>query len=221
MLGCAFERVISSTTSPFCNWRLRGTIVPLTFAPTTVRPQLGVDSEREVNRGRARGKIDHVASRGEHEHLFAEEVRRDRPQEVAAELRVARPVEELLAEPGKLLDLGVFGRTFLVSPMGRDAVLGDFVHFPRSNLHFERFPVRPHHLGVERLIPVALRLGDVVIKEPCNGQERLVDDSERQIAVAHLLDDDAQGEEVVDFLEASTLLDHFFERCCRDAWAGP
>ena len=63
-----------------------------------VVPDLGVDRVGEVDRGRADRQPDHVAARGEHEHLGAVDLEAQRVEELPRVLDLVLPVEQL-AQP--------------------------------------------------------------------------------------------------------------------------
>ena len=56
------------------------------------------------------------------------------------------------------------GGTFFVFPVRRDAKLCIFVHLAGTDLDFQRFTARPEHHGVDRLIAVRFRVGDVIVE---------------------------------------------------------
>ena len=121
---------------------------------------------------------------------------------------VALPVEQL-AEPGELgVVLAVGLGAFLVAPVGGDPDLADLVHLVGPDLDLERLAVERDHGRVERLVEVVLGDGDVVVELAGDRAPERVDDAERGVAVAHLVDEDADGVDVVDLAELRALALH-------------
>ncbi len=58
--------------------------------------------------------------------------------------------------------------------MRRDTEFCGTVHFPRANLHLERNAVRAEHGGVQRLVHIGLRGGDVILKPSGHRTEHIV-----------------------------------------------
>ena len=121
---------------------------------------------------------------------------------------VALPVEQL-AQPGELgVVLAVGLGAFLVAPVGGDADLGDLVHRLGPDLDLERLAVERDDRGVERLVEVVLGDRDVVVELAGDRAPERVDDAERRVAVADLVDQDADGVDVVDLAELRALALH-------------
>jgi hypothetical protein len=122
----------------------------------------------------------------EDEDLVLEDVELDPLDELGrVRLRdVALPLHQL-AQPGELgVVLAVGLRPFLVAPVGGDADLADLVHRVGPDLDLERLPVERDHRGVERLVEVVLRVGDVVVELARDRAPERMDDAERGVAVA-------------------------------------
>ena len=88
--------------------------------------------------------------------------------------------------------------------MSRDAFFRDAVHFLRANLNLERLPAVENR-GVQRLIEVRPRHGDVVFEPARHRTPDVVHHAERGIAVSFRIRDHADGEQVVHLLEAALL----------------
>jgi len=82
-----------------------------------------------------------------------------------------------------------------------DPVLGDEVHLARADLDLHRAHLRPDDGGVQRLVEVALRGGDVVLEAVLHRQEHVVHEPEHPVAVLARFGDDADPEQVVDLVE--------------------
>ena len=121
---------------------------------------------------------------------------------------VALPVEQL-AEPGELgVVLAVGLGAFLVAPVRGDADLGHLVHRLGPDLDLERLAVERDDRRMERLVEVVLGDRDVVVELARDRPPDRVDDPERGVAVADVLDQDADGVDVVDLAELRALALH-------------
>ena len=92
--------------------------------------------------------------------------------------------------------------------MRGDAVFGDVVHFPRADLQFDALLAGTDHGRVDRAIVVLLRRRDVILEAPRHDRPGRVHDAERLIAIPDGLDDDAEGEQIGQLLEADRLALH-------------
>ena len=166
---------------------------------------IGVNRVREIDGRRPAGKPLHLPLRGEDVHLFGIQV----DFQVLDELvRVAHFLLDFQELP-KPLEVPfvamIADASFLVFPMGGDALLRVAVHLLGANLYLERHTALADHRRVQRLIAVRPGHGDEVLDAPRHGRPRLVDDAEGGIAVLHAVGDDAQGHEIVDLVELDSL----------------
>src|SRR6185503_7568785 len=169
---------------------------------------IGVDPVGEVERGRAGRQVLDVALWGEHEDLVLEDVELDALDELRRVADVALPVHQL-AEPGQLrVVLAVALRAFLVAPVGGDADLADLVHRLGPDLDLEGLAVERDHRRVERLVEVVLGDRDVVVELARDRPPQGVDDAERRVAVADVVDEDPDRVDVVDLGELGGLALH-------------
>ena len=148
--------------------------------------------------------------RREHEHLVLEDVELDALDELGRVrlADVALPVHEL-AQPGELGVVVAVGlRALLVAPVGGDADLGHLVHRVGPDLDLERLAVERDDRGVERLVQVVLGDRDVVVELARDRAPQRVDDAQRRVAVADLVDEHADGVDVVDLAELRALALH-------------
>ena len=91
------------------------------------------------------------------------------------------------------------------------SVFGVLVHRLGTNLHFNRPARRVAHHGVQRLVAVGFRLGDVVVKLLGDRAEARVHPAQRGVAGRHVGDDDAQRPDVIDTLKTQAFAAHFFD----------
>ena len=82
--------------------------------------------------------------------------------------------------------------------MGSDAVFRNLVHVPGLDLHFQRMSAVAQHRGVQRLVHVLLGRGNVVVELAGNWTPHPVRDAEGGVAIGNLVDDYAEGVQVVD-----------------------
>ena len=82
--------------------------------------------------------------------------------------------------------------------MGGDAVFGDAVHVPGTDLHLEGDAVVRDQGGVDGLVHVLLGHGDVVLEAAGDGLPHGVDDAQALVAFPYRVHDDADGVEVED-----------------------
>ena len=164
----------------------------------------------EIHGAAAAGQALDVAFGREDEHV--------RGQHVVAQalhklLTVGlRPVLERLADPFELLvQLVDMSLSFLVPPVSGDAVLGQPVHLPGTDLHFQRFALRPHDRRMKGAVHVVLGVGDVIVELPGDGLPQRVDDAEDGVAGRHVIHDHAQGQEVVKLFHRQFLAVHLLE----------
>ena len=203
---CPFCTMIS-TTSPLASaWR-SGTISPFTFAPGALMAHFGVDGIGEID-GRGAARQHHHAPLGrERVDLFGIEIDAQRRKKLARLLHLLHPLDQV-AHPDDALIVGRgcrFRAAILVFPVRGHALFGDAMHLLRANLHLEGLPGM-NHGGVQRLVEVRPRHGDVILESPGNGTPYLMDHAERRITILHRVGNHAHGEQVVDLIERPLLL---------------
>ena len=94
--------------------------------------------------------------------------------------------------------------------MRSDAPLGHFVHRPRPDLDLHHFSFRSDNGGVDRLVAVFLRNGDIVL-EPVRVRDVDVGDEPvdaEAIVVVFRVEDNADGKKVVDLVQRFVPPDH-------------
>ena len=92
--------------------------------------------------------------------------------------------------------------------MRGDAELGALVHLVGADLDLDRAPLRPDHRRVQRLVQVELRRRDVVLEAAGDRVPAGVDRAEHRVAVADVVDEHPDADQVVDLVELATAHDH-------------
>ena len=187
---------------------------------------LGVHGIREINRRGIRRQGDDLAFRCEHVHFGSAEVLLERAKELVGIRRFAGPVGQLLdplevvgfVEVLAVLALAVVLVRIaqraarltvrLVLPVRGDAEFRPPVHVPRADLNLDRLTARPDHRGVQALVHVEFRHGDVVLEPAGDRVPPRMHGTERRIAVLDGVDDDAHADQIVDIREIVPAHDH-------------
>ncbi len=175
------------------------------FRAHALMAHFGVHRVGEIDRSGAARQDDDAALGRECVNLFGIQVDAQRGEEFAGLLHFLHPLDEL-AHPDDALVVGGAGAVpALVFPVRCDALLGDAVHFLRADLNFEGL-AGMNHAGVQRLIEVRPRHGDVVLETAGNWGPDLVDHAESGVAILDRVGDDADGEKIEDLVEGALLL---------------
>ena len=91
--------------------------------------------------------------------------------------------------------------------MGRNAFLGNVVHFLGADLHLERLAAIADHRRVQRLIKVIARYRDPIFETFGHRRPNIVYDAHRQVTIfAVVLSDDAGGDQIVHLFDHDLLL---------------
>ena len=113
----------------------------------------------------------------------------------------ALPFAQLVDE-GELLGLlPVLQHPALVQPVRGDPVLRGLVHGVGADLDLDDLPVVAHDRGVQALVAVGLRHGDVVLEPALDGHPELVHEPQQLVALAGGVAEHAQAQQVVDLLQ--------------------
>ena len=92
--------------------------------------------------------------------------------------------------------------------MRGDTELGAVVHLVRADLDLDRAPLRTDHRRVQRLVQVELRGRDVVLEAAGDRVPAGVDRAEHGVAVADVVDQHPDADQVVDLGELATARHH-------------
>ena len=99
-------------------------------------------------------------------------------------------------------------RAVLIFPMRRHALLRDAVHLLRANLHLERLPGM-NHRGMQRLIQIGPRHGDVILESPRHRPPDLMNHAQRGITIPHVVGYHPHRQQVVNLIQRALLLFDF------------
>ena len=183
-----------------------------------------VHGVREIHGRGAPRQVDDFALGRQHVDRVGEEARAKRGQPFRRSGDVVLPVEHLPQPCNPVLEGRIAAHAlvpaFLVPPMRGDAVLGMLVHLDGADLHFQRLALGTDDGRVQRTVAVGLRLRDVVVELAGKGGPDVVDDAERGIAVANVVDEDAHGADVVERVDPHLLAPHLVPDAGRCASAG-
>ena len=162
-----------------------------------------VDGVGEVDRGRARGHVDHIALGREHEHLVREQVDLDILDEVLS-LGVLLRFEQL-TDPRKGLLVALFVQPLFVLPVRRNAVFRHLVHLGGADLDLKRDARAADDRRVQRLVAVGLGCGDIVLEAARDGLIQVVHIAEHVVAVRNRVHDHTHRADVVDLVDRLVL----------------
>ncbi len=182
--------------------------LPVHFRADALVADFGVHGVGEIHGRRAARQRQHFPFRGECVDFLGVQVHLQRGHEFRRLLHLLDPLDQL-AHPQNALVVRVGNvLAVLVSPMRGDALLGDAVHFLRTDLHFKRLP-GVDHCRMQRLVQVRPRHGDVILEPAGNGPPHLMNHSERGVAVADGVSNHAHGQQIVDLVDGAVLAEAF------------
>ncbi|MNN62176.1 hypothetical protein D3C81_1774580 [compost metagenome] len=107
---------------------------------------------------------------------------------------------------------------FLICPVRRDPVFGRPVHLPGADLNLRGFPVRANDRRMQRLVHVRLRHGDVILKPPRHRLPQRMDDPQGRVTVLDIVNDDANGQQIVNFVELLVFHRHLLIHAVNMLW---
>ena len=177
-------------------WYCSGTIRPFTLMPVHRLPTSVWMAYAKSSAVAPSGK-NFTSPRGvKAKASCGEEVDLHRLQELGRVLDLAGGFEEL----AKLDDLlHIFARErevpFFVAPVRGDAVLRHFMHVMGPDLNLDLAVAWTDHHGVERLVAVGLRVGDVVLELVREVPVLGVDEARGRVAGAQVIDEDSEREQ--------------------------
>ena len=165
---------------------------------------LAVHGIGEIHRRRAPWQLDQLAFRRETEHLVGVEFQLGVFQKLIRRRRILQDLQQIL-HPAEALHVCAVDLLFrrLVNPVRGDPVFGDVIHLGGANLHFDLLIARmaQRHAGMQRLVAVWLRGGDVVLEPPGDHRIRGMHRTQRRVAVRFGLHDNAERHDVRQLLK--------------------
>ena len=162
---------------------------------------------RKIHRRGPARQLQHASFRRERIYFQRREIHFQGGQKLAGFLHLLGPLDEL-AHPGNALIVVLrAGLAGLVFPVRRHAFFGDAMHFLRADLHFERLAAVQNR-GVQRLIQVGPRNGDIILKPARHRPPNMMHYSQRGIAAALRVCNDANGQQIVNLFETRFLPQH-------------
>ena len=170
---------------------------------------VGMDAVGEVDGNSPLGQVDDVAPRRKNEDFVGKSIELKGIDKFLGIARIL-PFQEV-AQPAHLfIESILIGCliAFFITPMSSNTVFGNAVHFPSTDLDFDGLPSRPDDRRVQGLIVIGLRHGDVVLEAVRQGLPQAVDDAQDAIAVLDVVDDDADGEKVIDLAQVAVIFLH-------------
>ena len=169
----------------------------------------GVDGIGKVDSRCACGQVDDVAARREGEHFLGEQVALDIAEQVGG-IGAGTLAFQKLAHPGQTLVQLVIaaGDAGLVLPVGSDAVLGHAVHVPGADLHLKGDGLAADDRGVQGLVAVWFWRRDVIFEAVGQRVVHIMDKAQCSVALGDVVQNDAHGVDIVDFLEILILHIH-------------
>ena len=93
--------------------------------------------------------------------------------------------------------------------MRRDTEFRGAVHFPSADLHFKRNTVFADDRGVQRLIHVGLRRGNIIFEPPGHRPEHVVNHAQTVVTVYDAVHNNTNGVNVINLVEVFVLHIHF------------
>ena len=170
--------------------------------------QFGVNVESKIEHGSPFAQLEQITFGGEHKHLVFIQVHLELIHDFH---RVTVGILQCLTHGSKPFVESAFSLDAFVTPVSSQSALGNLVHAPGTYLHLHPFALGAHHRNVQRLIAVAFGNRQPVAQTLGVGLVHIRYDGVHLPALLFLLlrigiNDDANGEEVVNAFERCFLL---------------
>ena len=157
-----------------------------------------VDGVSKVDGGCTSRQIDDIATGGKDEYFVGEHINLQTVDKVLG-IGILLVLQQT-ANPLVSLLVTFTLTALLIFPVGGDTVLGNGVHIVGANLHLKGNTVITDDRGVQTLVHIGLRGGDIVLEASQNGAVQVMDNTEDIIAVGNAVDQHTEGEQVIDLL---------------------
>src|SRR5216683_8026030 len=169
--------------------------VAVHFCANALMAHLGVNSVSKIDRRSAGRKFQNAAFGREGVNFVGREIDFKRGEEFAGFLQFLGPLNQL-AHPDDALIIVTGGLAVLVFPVSRNSFFRDAMHFLGAYLHFEWLASMDDG-GMERLIKIGPRHGDVILEAARHWAPDMMDDAEGRVTTTFGIGDDADGEQIV------------------------
>ena len=176
---------------------------------------IGMDTVGKVNRRRAAGQIDNPAFRSHHIDVGLEDIVAQRGHQFAGIIGVFPGKLGKITEPRQfLLDfllagMGIVIAALFIAPVGRDTAFGDLIHLFGADLYFKDLFVLTDDGGMQRLVHIRLRNGNIVLQPARDRCIFGLDVAQDFVAVLLGLGNNADRQQVQNLIEALVLHFHF------------
>ena len=172
---------------------------------------IGMHRIGEVHRRGASGQFDNAPFRGENVNLIGEQIGFNALNKFKRAAGALLQLQQAL-HPALGADLrggAAFAAVLFISPVRRDPHLRHLVHVFGTNLYLDRDAVGADHRGVQRLIAVRFRNGDVIFETTWTRFIEAVHLAKHAVADIGIVDDNAEGVDIHDRVK-TLLFEHHF-----------
>ena len=163
----------------------------------------------KVHHRGAERQVDNIALRRENKHLVYGNIRFYGVNYVLNVVQLLLLLKKLTNPRQTLLKLVFALYSCLIFPVRRDTVFSRVVHIPCAYLNFKGYALAVDTGGVQGLVHILLRRGNIVLEPVRNGAEQIVHYAKHIIAIINRVYDYAHGVNIIDFLHGFTLLVNF------------
>ncbi|CCJ93950.1 p1177c; B1177_F1_12 [Cronobacter malonaticus 681] len=170
-----------------------------------------MDVVGKIQRCGACGQIDDIAFRGKHVDTIVKDLTAQFVEHLAGIRHLFLPGDKF-TQPGDTVFMTVTHaacRAFFVLPVRRHAEFSVFVHLFGADLNFHGFAARAKHHGMNGLVAVGFRVGDIIVELIRQMAIVRVNYPECGVAVLKALCDDAHGAHVKKLIKRQMLFLHF------------
>ena len=169
----------------------------------TVVPDIGMNAVCKVQRSGAGRQIKDFSARRQHEDIFPEKIFEDVVNELHAVLGGILRFEDL-PQPARLaVEQALRCAPLLIHPMGGNTVFCSAMHLLRADLHFKRDAGIAQERCVQRAVHIRFWRGNIVLKPAGERLPACVQNAERGIAVVDRIDNHADCDQIIDFIDAA------------------
>ncbi|MPM50584.1 hypothetical protein SDC9_97326 [bioreactor metagenome] len=168
-------------------------------------PDIGMDAIGKIQRCGTTRQVDDFPFGREHENVLAEEILHDAVYKFLAVLSGVLGFDDLAQPAGLFVQQALDIAPFLIHPVCGDAKFRRLVHLLGADLHLKRDSVRCEQSSMQRAVHVWFRRSNIVLKPSRQRLPARVDHAQCSVAVVYGVHNDADGDQVVDFVDAGIL----------------